>query len=118
MPGNCRSDDQQDPKILQRRRGGPRVAVPRGMTFKIERGSDGARSTIRLIGSVKSEHLREIAHQLESCGPRAALDLEGVTIVGVVVIHFLCERERQGTELLHCPAYVREWISREQEQDE
>jgi len=39
------------------------------MTFKIERGSDGARSTIRLIGSVKSEHLREIAHQLEICVP-------------------------------------------------
>jgi hypothetical protein len=74
--------------------------------------------TIRLIGSVKSEHLREIAHQLEICGPRAALDLEGVTVVGVNVIHFLVARERQGTELLHCPAYVREWISREGEQDE
>jgi len=48
---------------------------------QIERGSDGARSTIRLIGSVKSEHLREIAHQLEICGPRAALDLEAVTVV-------------------------------------
>jgi hypothetical protein len=88
------------------------------MTFKIERGSDGARSTIRLIGSVKPEHLQEIAHQLEICGPRAALDLEGVTVVGVNVIHFLVERERQGTELLNCPAYVREWISREGEQDE
>src|SRR6266478_1461090 len=32
------------------------------VTFKIERGSDGTRSTIRLFGSVKSEHLREIAH--------------------------------------------------------
>ena len=90
----------------------------RWMTFKIERGSDGARSTIRLIGSVKSEHLSEIGHQLEICGPRAALDLEGVTVVGVNVIHFLVERERQGTELLNCPAYVREWISREGEQDE
>jgi len=88
------------------------------MTFKIERGLDGGRSAIRLIGSVKSEHLPEIAHQLEICGPRAALDLEGVTVVGVNVIHFLMERERRGTELLHCPAYVREWISREGEQDE
>jgi hypothetical protein len=86
------------------------------MTFKIEFGSDGARSTIRLIGSVKLEHLREIAHQLEVCGTGAALDLEGITIVGVSVIHFLAEREQQGTELLNCPAYVREWISREGEQ--
>jgi len=90
----------------------------RWMTFKIERGSDGERSTIRLIGSVKSEHLREIVHQLELCGPHAALDLEEVTVVGVNVIHFLVERERQGTDLLHCPAYVREWIAREGEQDE
>ncbi len=101
---------------------GKRVArgllTPWGMTFKIERGSDGARSTIRLIGSVKSEHLREIEHQLEICGSRAVLDLEGVTVVGVNVIHFLVERERQGTELLNCPAYVREWISREGEHDE
>ncbi len=88
------------------------------MTFKIESGSDGARSTIRLFGSVKSEHLSEIVHQLDICGPRAALDLEGVTVVGVDVIHFLGERERQGIELLHCPAYVREWISLEGEQDE
>jgi len=88
------------------------------MTFKIERSSNGGRSTIRLVGSVKSEDVSEIAHQLEICGPGAALDLEGVTVVGVDVIHFLGERERQGTELLHCPAYVREWISRQGEQDE
>ena len=88
------------------------------MTFKIERGSDGKRSTIRLIGSVKPEHLREIAHQLEICGPHTALDLGEVTVVGVNVIHFLVECEQQGTELLHCPAYVREWISREGEQDQ
>jgi hypothetical protein len=85
------------------------------MTFKIERGSDGARSTIRLIGFVKCEHLPEIAHQLQSCGPHAALDLEEVTVVGIDVVRFLGKRERQGTELLHCPAYVREWISRLEE---
>ena len=118
MPGNCCSDDQQDPGIPTAKRVARRLLTALGMTFKIERGSDGGRSTIRLIGSVKSEHLQDIAQQLEICGPRAALDLEGVTVVGINVIHFLVERERQGTELLRCPAYVREWISREGEQDE
>ena len=136
MPGNCCSEHQQDrgipletalreassllrtgttlaPLLHTRAREGRRW-----MTFRIERSSDGARSTIRLVGSVKSEDLSEIAQQLAICGPGAALDLEGVTVVGVNVIHFLGERERQGTELLHCPAYVREWISREGEQDE
>ena len=88
------------------------------MTLKIERHWDGQRSTIRLIGSVQSEHVGEIARQLEMCGSEAALDLEEVTVVGVDAIRFLGERERRGTELLRCPAYVREWISREGEQDD
>ncbi|OLC64692.1 MAG: hypothetical protein AUH69_11550 [Actinobacteria bacterium 13_1_40CM_4_65_12] len=83
------------------------------MTLKLERGSDGNRSTLRLIGYVRSEDLEEIADELEMCGSGAALDLEEVTVVGVEVIRFLDERERQGTELLRCPTYVREWISRE-----
>jgi hypothetical protein len=39
-------------------------------------------------------------------------------VVGVEVIRFLGDCERQGTELLSCPAYIREWISREGEQHE
>jgi hypothetical protein len=88
------------------------------MTLKLERGSDGDRSTLRLIGNVRFEDLVEIAEELELCGPGSALDLEEVTVVGVEVIRFLGERERQGTELLNCPAYVREWISREGEPHE
>ena len=87
------------------------------MTLKLEREANGGRSTLRLIGSVRSDDLEEIAGELEMCGPGAAIDLEEVTVVGVEVIRFLDECERQGTELLCCPAYVREWISREGEQD-
>jgi hypothetical protein len=88
------------------------------MTLMLERGSDGGRSTLRLIGNVRSEDLEEIADELQLCGPGAALDLEEVTVVGVEVIRFLGECERQGTELRSCPAYVREWISREGEPHE
>jgi hypothetical protein len=83
------------------------------MAFKLERDSDGERSTVRLIGFVQPEHLAEISRQLDSCDSGTTLDLEGVTVVGVEVIRFLLERERQGTGLLRCPAYIREWISRE-----
>jgi hypothetical protein len=88
------------------------------MTLKLERVSDGDRYTLRLIGTVRSEDLEEIADELAVCGPGASLDLEEVTVVGVEVIRFLGECERHGTELLSCPAYVREWISREGEQHE
>jgi hypothetical protein len=85
----------------------------RWMTFKLERRSDGGRWVVRMIGAAKSEHLGEIAEQLDLCGPWAALDLEEVTVVGADVVRFLLARERQGTELLHCPAYIREWIAKE-----
>lgn len=82
------------------------------MTFKLERRSDGGRWVVRMIGAVKSEHLGEISKELDLCGPRAALDLEEVTVVGADVIRFLLVREQQGTELLRCPAYIREWIAK------
>jgi len=82
------------------------------MTFRLERSADDGRWIVRMIGAAKSEHLGEISEQLDLCGPCAALDLEEVTVVGADVIRFLLARERLGTELLHCPAYIREWIKR------
>jgi hypothetical protein len=79
------------------------------MTFKLER----ERGAIRLIGFVQAEHLPEITDQLQLCGTGAAIDLDGVTICGVEVVRFLLARERQGTPLRNCPAYIRAWIDRE-----
>ena len=53
---------------------------------------------------------------MESNGPRTVLDLDEVTLVDVEVVRFLGMCEKEGTELLHCPPYIREWISREQRQ--
>ena len=82
------------------------------MTFKLERSAVGGRWIVRMIGAATAEHLTEISRQLDLCGTCAALDLEEVTVVGADVIRFLLERERQGIELLHCPAWIREWIKR------
>ena len=43
------------------------------------------------------------------------LDLSEVTIVDADVIRFLSAIELKGTQLVQCPAYVREWILRERE---
>ena len=83
--------------------------------LKLERSSDGERTTIRLIGRAQSEHLGEITKQMGSCGSKVTLDLEEVTVVDVHVARFLGTCEKEGTELLHCPPYIREWISREQQ---
>ncbi len=83
--------------------------------LKLELSSDGERTTLRLIGRVQSAHLSEITEQMGIGGPRVTLDLEDVTIVDVDVIRFLGICEREGTQLLHCPPYVHEWILREGE---
>jgi hypothetical protein len=85
------------------------------MTLKLERSLEGDRITIRLIGRVQSAHLDEISDQMARAGSEVGLDLEDVTIVDVEVVLFLGTCERNGTPLLHCPRYVREWISREGE---
>jgi hypothetical protein len=86
------------------------------MTARIEKDVDGQTTTIRLIGQVQAEHLDALKEQIESSGPRPLLDLDEVTLVDVQVVRFLGACEEEGTELLHCPPYVREWISREKGQ--
>ena len=86
------------------------------MTLRIEKNSDGQTTTLRLIGQFHSEHLEVLKEQMQGGGPRTVLDLDGVTLVDVHVVRFLGRCEQEGTELLHCPLYIREWISREQRQ--
>lgn len=85
------------------------------MTLKIEKDSDGQKTTIRLIGHLQVEHLEAVKEQMQNPRPRIMLDLDEVTLVDVQVIRFLGRCETEGTELLHCPPYIREWIAREQQ---
>ena len=85
------------------------------MTCKIERQVDEHHTTLRLIGHLQAAYLEMLQLQLESHGPRTVLDLDEVTLVDVEVVRFLGRCEQAGTALLHCPPYVREWISREQQ---
>ena len=83
--------------------------------LKLERTSDGERITIRLIGHARSQHLGEIRRQMGTGAANVTLDLAEITVVDVHVVRFLGACEKEGTALLHCPAYIREWISREEQ---
>jgi len=41
------------------------------------------------------------------------LDLKDVTLVDVDVVRFLAACQRNGMKVIHCPQYIRDWISRE-----
>ena len=53
--------------------------------------------------------------QIGTSAPSVVLELAEVTLVDVDVVRFLSACESEGVQLLHCSAYIREWIVREQE---
>jgi len=85
------------------------------MSLKIEKSCDSRRTSLRLIGRIRSEDLEELKSQLEGKGPKVVLDLDEVTIVDTDVVRFLRDCETEGIEFLHCPPYIREWILGEQD---
>jgi hypothetical protein len=87
------------------------------MVLRIEKTTDGHSTVIRLSGRLQSEHAPEVSKQMQDSTDRIVLDLEEVTLVDLDIVRFLASREAAGIELLHCPLYVREWISREKGRD-
>ena len=87
------------------------------MTLRIETASDGETATIRLIGRIESESLKELRAQVRRHRPQLVLDLDEVTLVDVGVVHFLIACETDGIALLNCAPYIREWMSRERERE-
>ena len=82
--------------------------------MRIEKGSQGGRTTIRLIGHFQSEHIEELQKQLRrQNGPRFVLDLTELTLVDLDVIRFLGTCEACGTEVINCAPYIREWMNQE-----
>jgi len=83
------------------------------MTLRIEKYTDGDRTTIRLIGRMQAEHLGELEKQILESGPAITLDLEEVTLVDVEIVRFLGICEARGALLLNCSPYIRDWIGKE-----
>ena len=83
--------------------------------MKIVKVSHGAAVTIRMSGDFHREHIAELKTQLEDQRLRMILDLKDVTLVDVDVIRFLAVCQRNGIKIVHCPQYIRDWISREHE---
>ena len=86
------------------------------MTLRMEKTSDGQTTTLRLSDHMQAEHSGAVKEQRQGSGPITVLDLDEVTLVDVHVVRFLGRCEQEGTELLHCPLYIRQWISQEQRQ--
>ena len=61
------------------------------------------------IGEMKS------LFQSEAKGRRIVLDLRDLTLVDQAAVSFLERCEADSIKLKNCPAYIREWITRERQ---
>jgi anti-anti-sigma regulatory factor len=87
------------------------------MTCKIERvvGPDGI-VVLQISGRIDGpdvEILRELMERETTSKSAVALDLTNITLVSRDAIKLLSTIEEKGTELRNCPAYIRDWVSRE-----
>jgi anti-anti-sigma regulatory factor len=82
--------------------------------FKITWAKNG-KVVFRVIGRIDSENVAELKTLIdaEAKGQHVALDLSELTLVDEDAVRFLAGCEADGIELRNCPAYVREWITRE-----
>jgi len=64
------------------------------------------------------EHVAELRRllSLEKANGHIALDLKDVTLVERDAVKFLSDCEADRISLKNCPAYIREWIKRDKEQ--
>lgn len=86
------------------------------MILKIERISGTHESQIRLSGEFRSDRLGQVRAEINRGRP-VLLDLAEVDLVDVEAIRFLNAREDEGISVLHCSPYIKEWMSREREEE-
>ena len=68
---------------------------------------------LKLSGRIHAENLSDLQAEIEHCTGLPKLDLKDVTILDRPSVRFLIQCESQGMQLLNCPLYIEEWITRE-----
>ncbi|HMD96777.1 MAG TPA: STAS domain-containing protein [Terriglobia bacterium] len=85
--------------------------------LKIERSVNGE-AVLTLSGRMDAENVAELKAVVssEADGRRVVLDLKDLTLVDRDAVRFLKRCETDSIKLKNCPAYIREWITREKMQ--
>jgi hypothetical protein len=79
------------------------------MTLRIER----VKGRIRLSGEFRVGQLGEVKTEIERSESPIVLDLEELDLIDLEGVRFLNSCESAGVSILHCSAYIREWMLQE-----
>ena len=84
------------------------------MTCRIDRRWTEQGVVLQISGRIAAEDLEVVRTALD--GRRVvAIDLADVELVDREAVDLLAQTEAEGIELRSCPAYIREWITKERE---
>jgi anti-anti-sigma regulatory factor len=84
--------------------------------LKITRMTEAGSTRVIVSGRIGALQLPDLRRFLEAeNASNVVLDLTEVSLVDVDVVQFLLRCEGQGIGLVGCPAYIREWMVREQQ---
>jgi hypothetical protein len=82
--------------------------------LRIRRSANG-QVVYTLSGRIDKEYITELETLIraETDGRRVVLELTDVTLIDHDGVSFLDRSEVSGITLKNCPAYIREWITRQ-----
>jgi hypothetical protein len=95
----------------------PHVLQTSGMTFKIGVACSGPVTTVRFIGNLRPEDVKELKRRVELGGRPIILGLAGRTLVDLREVRFLIGCEKQGAQIANGSLYIWKWMRREREEE-
>ena len=85
------------------------------MTLRIERSARQRFTVFTLSGRMEAEHVSELKELFDRDYRKIILDLRNLRLADRDAMRFLRGCEADGMKLENCPAYVREWMDREED---
>jgi anti-anti-sigma regulatory factor len=70
--------------------------------------------TLRVSGGIDGEHVDTLRESITQEKRGLTIDLTEVILADREAVRLLAVSEANGVELRNCPAYIREWVAREQ----
>lgn len=87
------------------------------MTLKIQRMVKRHGAIFILCGRIDAKELPELQRLMAAEGQKyVVLDLKEVKLIDREALRFLARCKENGIKVENCPAYIREWILREETQ--
>ena len=84
------------------------------MSCRIDRVISAENRVVLFVsGRITGEHVDMLRGVLEQETGNFAIDLKSVLLVDREAVTLLARTEEDGTELMNCSPYVREWVTRE-----